>query len=428
MPVSVIMPQLGESVVEGTISKWFKEEGEKVVRDEPLLEINTDKVNIEVPCPESGTLIKIVVKEGETVDVGTKLGVIAREGEEIAGEEEEKPVESEEDKGEKPSKILEEPTLAAEKVKKEISGKKRYSPVVRRLAREYGIDPEGIQGTGAGGRVTRDDILAYVEKKAEGIVDDEILDLNPEFWAGVVKKVSVEKGKKEEEIVPLSAVRKAIARQMLKSKKEAPHVTTWDEADMTGWVNFLRKRSDEINKKHGIHLTYMPFFIKSVVFALKEFPILNSSLVNDEIKVKKYYNIGIAVSTERGLIVPVIHSADKKSVKEIALELEVLARKARGDKLSLQDVHEGTFTITNAGGYGAIASTPIINFPEVAILGIHKIMERPVVVNGEITKRWMTNLCLSFDHRVVDGVPAVQFLKKVKEFLEEPEMWLVEFI
>jgi len=215
---------------------------------------------------------------------------------------------------------------------------------------------------------------------------------------------------------------------MLKSKKEAPHVTTWDEADMTGWVNFLRKRSDEINKKHGIHLTYMPFFIKSVVFALKEFPILNSSLVNDEIKVKKYYNIGIAVSTERGLIVPVIHSADKKSVKEIALELEVLARKARGDKLSLQDVHEGTFTITNAGGYGAIASTPIINFPEVAILGIHKIMERPVVVNGEITKRWMTNLCLSFDHRVVDGVPAVQFLKKVKEFLEEPEMWLVEFI
>ncbi|RMF93269.1 MAG: dihydrolipoyllysine-residue succinyltransferase [Candidatus Schekmanbacteria bacterium] len=425
MPVPVIMPQLGESVVEGTIAKWFKKEGDKVVKDEPLLEINTDKVNIEVPCPADGILLKILVKEEETVAVGTKLGLIALEGEEAKVEE----TETEEERaGIKPAEILEEPTAAIEKAKKEKTEKRRYSPAVRRLAREYGIDPEEIQGTGAGGRVTRDDILAYVEKKAEGIVDEEILDLHPEFWAGVVKKVPLKEGEKEEEIVPLSAVRKAIARQMLRSKKEAPHVTTWDEADMTGWVNFLKKRRQAINEKYGIHLTYMPFIIKAVVLALKEFPVLNSSLVNDEIKVKKYYNIGVAVATERGLIVPVIHSADKKSVREIAKELEELARKARGDKLSLQDVHEGTFTITNAGGYGAIASTPIINYPEVAILGVHKIMEKPVVFEGEITKRWMMNLCLSFDHRVVDGVPAVKFLHRVKEYLEEPEMWIVEFV
>lgn len=438
MPVSVTMPQLGESVVEGTISKWFKQEGDKVIRDEPLLEINTDKVNIEVPCPQSGVLVKIFVKMEETVVVGTKLALIALEGEEIEAEgkkpEEEKKVKEEgkpaavKEEKIKPSKILEEPSVAIDKAKKELPDKKRYSPAVRRLAREYGIDPEEIQGTGAGGRVTRDDILAFVEKKAEGIVDDEILDLHPEFWASVVKKAPAKKGQKEEEIVPLSAVRKAIARQMLRSMKEPPHVTTWDEADMTGWVNFLKKRSDDIKKKYGIHITYMPFVIKAVVFALKEFPIINSSLVNDEIKLKKYYNIGVAVSTERGLIVPVLHSVDKKSIKETTAELDELARKARNDKLSLQDVHEGTFTITNAGGHGAIASTPIINYPEVAILGIHRIMEKPVVVGGEITKRWMMNLCLSFDHRVVDGVPAVQFLHRVKEYLEEPEMWLLEFV
>ncbi|MBI5376979.1 MAG: dihydrolipoyllysine-residue succinyltransferase [Candidatus Schekmanbacteria bacterium] len=424
MPVPVIMPQLGESVVEGTISKWHKKEGEKVVRDDPLVEITTDKVNIEVPSPASGILSKVLVQEGETVPVGAKLGVILLEGEKAETEEPAK-TEGETVK----SKILEEPAVAAELAMKERSEATRYSPAVRRLAREYGVDPDKLQGTGVGGRVTKDDIMAYVERQAEEITEEEF-DLNPEFWVKVVQKSVKAEGKTEngEEIIHLSAIRRAIAKQMLKSKREAPHVTTWDEADMSRWVDFLKKHSGEIEKKYNVHMTYMPFIIKAVVYSLKEFPVLNSSLEGDDLKIKKYYNIGVAVARDSGLIVPVVHSADKKSVMEIARELDELKKKAVSDKLTLQDVHEGTFTITNAGGFGALASTPIINFPEVAILGIHKITERPVVVDGEITKRWMMNLCLSFDHRVVDGAPAVQFLHRVKEYLEEPERWLLDLL
>jgi len=413
MPIPIIMPQMGESVVEGTISKWHKKEGENVKKDEPLVEIMTDKVNVEVPCPEDGILVKILVKEGETVSIGAKLAILALPGEKISEEE------ISEAKIEEKPKILREPEEVIKAVEEEGAEKKRYSPAVRRLAREYGVDPDQIQGTGAGGRVTKEDIMAFVERRAEAMVLEEEAEISPEFWKPIEAK--------KEEVVPLTSVRKIIAQHMVKSKREAPHVTTWDEADMTRWVEFLKKHKEEIQKKYGIRLTYMPFIIKAVVQSLKEYPMLNSSLVGEEIKIKKYYNIGVAVAREAGLIVPVIHSADKKCIIEIAKEIDELRIKAQSDKLTLQDIHEGTFTITNAGVFGAIASTPIINYPEVAILGVHRIMERPVVVNGEITKRWMMNLCLSFDHRVVDGVPAVQFLNRVKTYLEEPEIWIFEF-
>jgi 2-oxoglutarate dehydrogenase E2 component (dihydrolipoamide succinyltransferase) len=195
---------------------------------------------------------------------------------------------------------------------------------------------------------------------------------------------------------------------------------------MTRWVEFIKNHKEEFEKKEGVHLTYMPFIIKACVYALKEYPVINSSLVGEEIKIKKYYNIGVAVAREKGLIVPVVHSADKKGIIDIAKELAQLKRKAQTDKLTLQDIHEGTFTITNAGMYGAIASTPIINFPEVAILGVHRIMERPVVVKAEIVIRWMMNLCLSFDHRVIDGATAVLFLGRVRKYLEEPELCLLK--
>ena len=413
MPIPIIMPQMGESVVEGTISKWHKKEGEKVKKDEPLVEIETDKVTIEVPCPADGTLAQILVKEGETVPIGAKLAILTVSGEKVSAGE--LPVAKEEEK----PKTLREPEEVIKAVEEEGAEKKRYTPAVRRLATEYGVDPDQLQGTGAGGRVTKEDILAFVERRTETAVFEEEADISPEFW--------IPGGSRKEDIVHLTSVRKMIAQHMVKSKREAPHVTTWDEADMTRWVGFLKNHKEEISKKYGIKLTYMPFIIKAVVQSLKEYPVINSSLVGEDIKIKKYYNIGIAVAREAGLIVPVIHSADKKSIVEIAKEIDALRIKAQSDKLTLQDIHEGTFTITNAGVFGAIASTPIINYPEVAILGIHRIMERPVVFDGEITKRWMMNLCLSFDHRVVDGVPAVQFLNRVKTYLEEPELWIFEF-
>ncbi|OGL39749.1 MAG: hypothetical protein A3C43_05040 [Candidatus Schekmanbacteria bacterium RIFCSPHIGHO2_02_FULL_38_11] len=413
MPVQIQMPQMGESVVEGTISKWHKKEGEKIKKDEPLVEIITDKVNVEVPCLENGILARILVREGETVPIGAKLAIILLPGEKLAEE-----TVSDAKTEEKP-RTLREPEDILKAVEAGETEKKRYSPAVRKLANEYGVDPAIIQGTGAGGRVTKEDIMALVERRIEAIVEEEQAEISPEFWKPADSK--------KEEFVHLTAVRKMIAQHMVKSKREAPHVTTWDEVDMTRWVDFLSKRKDEIKEKYGIKLTYMPFIIKSVVQALKEYPMINSSLVGDEIRIKKYYNIGIAVARESGLVVPVIHSADKKCVVELAKEIDELRIKAQSDKLTLQDIHEGSFTITNAGVFGAIASTPIINYPEVAILGVHRIMERPVVVKGEITKRWMTNLCLSFDHRVVDGVPAVQFLNRVKAYLEEPELWIFEF-
>ena len=413
MPIPIIMPQMGESVVEGTISKWHKKEGEKVKKDEPLVEIETDKITVEVPCPVDGTLVQILVKEGETVPVGAKLAILTIPGEEVSAGE------AVTAKKEEKTKILREPEEIIKAVEEEGVEKKRYSPAVRRLAREYGVDPDQIQGTGTGGRVTKEDILAFVEKRTEAMVLEEEADISPEFW--IPREI------KKDDVIPLTSVRKIIAQHMVRSKREAPHVTTWDEADMSRWVGFLKNHKEEISKKYDIKLTYMPFIIKAVVQSLKEYPMLNSSLVGEEIKIKKYYNIGVAVAREAGLIVPVIHSADKKSIVEIAKEIDELRIKAQSDKLTLQDIHEGTFTITNAGVFGAIASTPIINFPEVAILGIHRIMERPVVFEGQITKRWMMNLCLSFDHRVVDGVPAVQFLNRVKTYLEEPELWIFEF-
>ncbi len=426
MPVEILMPQMGESVVEGTISKWHKKEGEEVKKDEPLVEIITDKVNVEVPCPESGILVKILVKEGEIAPIGTKLAIILLPGEKIEekpGEKiDEKTVSAEKTeegpKTEERPRTLREPEAVLKAIEPQAE-KKRYSPAVTKLAKEYGVNPDLIQGTGAGGRVTKEDIMASVERRVEAMVEEEEAETSLEFWKPAEAK--------KEEVVHLTAVRKMIAQHMVKSKREAPHVTTWDEVDMTRWVDFLSNRKDEIKGKYGIKLTYTPFIIKSAVQSLKEYPMLNSSLVGDEIQIKKYYNIGVAIAREAGLIVPVIHSADKKSIVEIAKEIDVLRIKAQSDKLTLQDIHEGTFTITNAGVFGAIASTPIINYPEVAILGVHRIMERPVVVKGEITKRWMMNLCLSFDHRVVDGVPAVQFLNRVKTYLEEPELWVFEF-
>jgi len=402
MPINVVVPQLGESVIEGTVSKWLKQEGESIQRDEPLLEIMTDKITMEIPSPGGGVLEKILAPEGTVVPVGKEIGIISGEGAGTAPEL----------KAEREIVQAPPPTAPGFKggVEESEEGPHRTSPVVRRLAREYGVELSRIRGTGLGGRVTRKDLLAFLAKKPAAPAPVRVTAPSP---GG-------------EEVIPLTGVRKLIAEHMVKSRHTAAHTLTIDEVDMTRLVSLRQSNKDAVKEKYGVKLTYMPFLIKATVWALKEHPWVNASIVEDQIVVKRYYHIGMAVARDLGLIVPVIHDADQKTLLEIAKEVEDLAERARQDKLTLSEIQGGTFTITNAGGYGAILSAPVINWPEVAILGVHQIQERPVVVNHEVAVRWMMYLSLSFDHRLVDGSLAVSFLQRLKQYLENPDQWLVD--
>jgi len=407
MPIRVVVPQLGESVIEGTVSKWLKREGERVKRDEPLLEIMTDKINMEIPSPGEGVIEKILAPEGTVVPVGLEIAVISGEGS-VATPETKAKMERVQTQ---PQPV---PTLQVSAGEKG-QGPHLTSPVVRRLAREHRINISLIQGTGLGGRVTRKDILAFIEKKPATSAMAKGL--------GFSSTASSPGG---EEVIPLAGVRKLIAEHMVKSRHTAAHTLTIDEVDMTRLVSLRNAYKEPVREKYGVKLTYMPFLIKASVWALQEHPWVNASIVEDQIVVKRYYHIGMAVARDLGLIVPVIHDADQKTLLEIAKEVEDLAERARQDKLTLPEIQGGTFTITNAGGYGAILSAPVINWPEVAILGVHQIQERPVVVNHEVAVRWMMYLSLSFDHRLVDGSLAVSFLQRIKQYLENPDRWLVD--
>jgi len=402
MPIRVVVPQLGESVIEGTVSRWLKREGERVKRDEPLLEIMTDKINMEIPSPGEGVMEKILAPEGTVVPVGQEIAVIS--GEETVATPE--PKAEMERVQTQPQPV---PTLQVSAGEKG-QGPHFTSPVVRRLAREHGINITLIQGTGLDGRVTRKDLLAFLAKKPAASAPVRVTAPSP---GG-------------EEVIPLAGVRKLIAEHMVKSRHTAAHTLTVDEVDMTRLVSLRQAYKDAVKEKYGVKLTYMPFLIKATVWALKEHPWVNASIVEDQIVVKRYYHIGMAVARDLGLIVPVIHDADQKTLLEIAKEVEDLAERARQDKLTLPEIQGGTFTITNAGGYGAILSAPVINWPEVAILGVHQIQERAVVVNHEVAVRWMMYLSLSFDHRLVDGSLAVSFLQRIKHYLENPDQWLVD--
>jgi pyruvate/2-oxoglutarate dehydrogenase complex dihydrolipoamide acyltransferase (E2) component len=286
----------------------------------------------------------------------------------------------------------------------------KSSPVVRQLAREHVIDLRLVRGTGHGGRVSKEDILKYIQARHE--VDKKVVDFK---WPSA----------EPEEIVPISGVRKVIWDHMTKSAFTIPHVTTFDECDMSKLVLWRQKYVEQIEKQHGVRITYMPFFVKAIIYAARDFPWINSTVQGDNLHVKKYFNIGMAVARQNSLIVPVVKHCEQKSLLQIAKEMRELGDKANADKLSLDEISGGTFTITNAGLMGATASTPIIAHPQVAILGVHKIVERPVVRDGEIVIRPILNFGLSFDHRVVDGAYAVQFLRRVIEFLEDPESWLI---
>lgn len=405
-------PDVGEGITEGEIVRWLVKEGEKVKEDQPLVEIETDKAIVEIPAPKAGTILKLHYKEGETVKVGSVLVTLGEEGEapKVAkAEEARRPSttvvgvleEAEEEEVAKPEE-------KAAVAKKEAERPVQATPAARRLAKELGVDLAQVQGTGPGGAVTEGDVRAVAEKKPAVKVTKKY------DMYGYVERI------------PLKGIRKSTARRMAESWEKVPRVTHMDEADVTTLVRLREKAKKEAEGK-GVKLTYLPFLIKACIAALQEYPYLNATLEEkEEIVLKKYYNIGIATDIGEGLMVPVIKGADQKPIFQIAQEIEALAKAAQARTIDLADLKGGTFTITNIGVIGGTYATPIINYPEVAILATGKIHEKPVAREGKVEVRKVLPLSLSFDHRVADGAYAARFVTRLIEYLENPGLLFLE--
>ncbi|MGC5324453.1 dihydrolipoamide acetyltransferase family protein [Brevibacillus sp. SYSU BS000544] len=445
MATKVLMPQLGESVTEGTISKWIVKVGDTVNKYDPLAEVTTDKVNAEVPSTVSGRVTEIVVPEGETVAVGTLILFIEEAGS-AAAEAPAVSVPVQESVQTAPPTAFTPNTASTVSVPVQNqvnaeAGKQRYSPAVMRLAQENNIDLSRIQGTGAEGRVTRKDVQTFIERgghltpaatpvapAVSTAAETAPITPSPVVSTPAATQEQVAAPAKEvaydipvaagDQVIPVTPIRKTIASRMVQSKHDAPHAWTMVEVDVTNLVKFRNKVKDEFKQKEGINLTFLPFFIKAVVESIKEFPMLNSTWAGDKIIVKKDINISIAVATEDALYVPVIKDADQKSIYGIAKSIEDLANRTRAGKLTMADMTGGTFTVNNTGSFGSVLSTPIINAPQAAILSVESIVKRPVVVDDMIAIRSMVNLCLSLDHRVLDGLICGRFLQSVKQKLE----------
>jgi 2-oxoglutarate dehydrogenase E2 component (dihydrolipoamide succinyltransferase) len=413
MAVEIRVPPLGESIVEATVGRWLKREGERVAAGEPVLELETEKVSLEVAAPQAGVLERITRHAGETVKVGEVLGVLAEEAGAAAPARPEPVVEA---AAAPPSSVAPSPEGVAPP----------SAPSARRLAAEAGIDLARVPGTGPGGRITAEDVRAALAQAAPEIAQ---LAPSPVPPPPAVEQQAIAPPRGEtrrEERVRMSRRRLTIARRLVEAQRTAAMLTTFNEIDMSAVMELRRRRRDAFRERHGVSLGLMSFFTKAIVGALKAFPQLNAEIQGEELVLKYYYDIGIAVATDQGLVVPVVRDADRKSFAEIEREIEDLATRARENRLTLQDLQGGTFTITNGGVFGSLLSTPILNYPQVGILGMHRIQERPVVVNGEIVIRPMMYVALSYDHRVVDGREAVLFLVRVKELIEDPELLLLE--
>jgi pyruvate dehydrogenase E2 component (dihydrolipoamide acetyltransferase) len=404
------LPDIGEGIAEGEIVKWLVKEGDKVKEDQPIFEVMTDKATVEIPSPTNGIVSKILAKEGEVVNVG-KVVIIIDDGYKTEVNE---------------SKTENKNFLLVEEKKEEnknFNNKKVLAtPATRKYAREKGVNILNIKGTGNNGRVTKSDIDNYLKSPKEiPVVTSLIVSENIKE-----KEEKYSKYSEYEERIPFKGLRKKIAQNLSNSVKNVPHFMIADELDVTELVN-LRNELKEISLKQNVKLTYLPFIIKAVIYSLKEFPILNSSLdeENSELILKKYYNIGFAVATNDGLVVPVIKNADQKSILQIAKEIEILSEQTRNSKVTLDNLKNGTFTITNIGSLGGLFSSPIINYPEVAILAVNKIIKKPIVVNNEIKIRDVLYLSMSCDHRVIDGAVAALFLNKVIELLQNPKFLLL---
>lgn len=421
---NIKMPQLGESVTEGTIEKWLVQPGDHVNKYDPLAEVNTDKVTAEVPSSFTGTVKELIAAEGETLAVGEIVCTIETEGGDAAPAEEAKPA-----SGEKATDKLE-GTKGSSQPAKPSGSKGRYSPAVLRLAQDNDIDLAQVEGSGNEGRITRKDLMALIdsdnipkvgdapaaEKQAPQTDQPAAQQPAPEAPKPAAAPIESAPGDIE---IPVTGVRKAIAANMLKSKHEAPHAWMMIEVDVTNLVQYRDSIKGEFKKKEGFNITYFAFFVKAVSQALKEFPMMNSMWAGDKIIQKKDINISIAVASDNALFVPVIKNSDEKSVKGIGKEVNELALKARSGKLKSADMQGGTFTVNNTGSFGSVQSMGIINHPQAAIMQVESIVKRPVIMdNGMIAARDMVNLCLSLDHRVLDGLVCGQFLARVKEILE----------
>jgi 2-oxoglutarate dehydrogenase E2 component (dihydrolipoamide succinyltransferase) len=409
MAVEIKVPALGESVSEATIARWFKKPGEPVKVDEPLVELETDKVTIEVPSPSGGVLESISAQSGETVKVGAVLGAITNSGAAQAA-----PAAA-------PRTAA--PTPPSEPAKTETRDQV-LSPAVRKAVEERKIDPARIEGTGKEGRITKGDVLEFGAKVPAA--QPALAVAPPAAMPKIEVRVPAAPSEGREERVKLSRLRLTIARRLKEAQNIAAMLTTFNEVDLQQVIGLRTQYRDEFEKKHGVRLGFMGFFVKAAVQALKEIPVVNAELDGEELVYKNYYNIGVAVGTDRGLVVPVLRDADRLSLAGIEREIATLGKRAREGGLKLDDLQGGTFTISNGGVYGSLMSTPILNAPQSGILGMHKIQERPVAVGGQIVIRPMMYLALSYDHRIVDGKEAVTFLVRMKESLEDPQRLILE--
>jgi 2-oxoglutarate dehydrogenase E2 component (dihydrolipoamide succinyltransferase) len=411
MSVDIKVPSLGESVTEATIARWYKSIGDSVTIDEPLLELETDKVTLEVPAPVSGRLTNIKVKDGDTVEVGAILGAIAEGA--VAAEKAPDPQPTIDTIEEEP--IVEKPKAEevkeVETIKEPASVSNDLSPAVRKIVAENNIDINKINPSGKNGRITKGDALSSISSKSTETVSSS--------------KPKATNSNQTTERVTMSRLRKTIAKRLKDAQNTAAILTTFNEVDMTELIKVRNEYKEFFEKKHGVKLGFMSFFVKACITALKEIPEVNAEIEGDDVIYKNYYNIGVAVGTDQGLVVPVVKNADELIVADIEKEIASLGKKARDGKLSISDMQDGTFTISNGGVYGSLMSTPILNPPQSGVLGMHKIQERPIAIDGEIAIRPMMYLALSYDHRLIDGKAAVTFLVRVKESLEDPRRILL---
>ena len=432
---NILVPVLGESVTEATVARWLKKEGEHVAVDEPVVELETDKVNLEVPSPVSGVIEKINSKDGENVEVGSVLGTVSNEtkkkeknenvSEKIPPITEKIIKEAETAKSKEPTKETEKeaqnetsmfeneseeeaPLILTDEVKngKSTIINKHLSPAVRKIVNEQNIKLEGIKGSGKNGTILKGDLLKLMSKKPEP------------------NQRKVKYG--PEERIKMTRLRQTIAKRLKSAQENAAMLTTFNEVDMSEIISFRKNNQDEFQKKFGVKLGFMSFFVKASVKSLKSYPAINAEIENDDIIYKNYFNISFAVGTDKGLVVPVLKNADEMSFSDIESEIKNLSEKANNGNLSIEDLQGGTFTISNGGVYGSMLSTPILNPPQSGVLGMHNIVERPVVVNNEIKIRPIMYLALSYDHRIIDGKEAVSFLKEIKQYLEDPEKLFLE--
>jgi 2-oxoglutarate dehydrogenase E2 component (dihydrolipoamide succinyltransferase) len=409
MATEIRVPTLGESVSEATIGKWFKKAGEAIKADEPIVELETDKVTVEVPAPAAGVLAEITAKEGDTVEVGALLGMIG-EGSGAAA------APAPAAKTDEP-KAEAKPAPAAEPAKPATRTAMPAAPAAAKLMAENNLDAGGIDGSGKRGQVLKGDVLDAISRGAAA---------KPAAAPAAARAPSSQEDSVREERVKMTRLRQTIARRLKDAQDTAAMLTTFNEVDMKPVMDLRTKYKDLFEKKHGVKLGFMGFFTKAVCQALKEIPAVNAEIDGTDIIYKNYAHIGVAVGTDKGLVVPVVRDADRMSIAEIEAEIGRLGAAARDGKLSMADMQGGTFTISNGGVYGSLMSTPILNAPQSGILGMHKIQERPIAMNGQVVIRPMMYLALSYDHRIVDGKEAVTFLVRVKDVLEDPERLVLD--